>query len=70
MKIPDYQVRLGPLLPWHRRGGIESETACGVPHFENVALRAYTLDGDLCRDGCFSPHELRLGAAAHAARDD
>ena len=71
VKIPDYQVKLKPEAPWHRRGAIESETACGVATSDGTqALRSYVLDDDLCTDGCFSPHELRLGVAAVESADD
>lgn len=33
----------------------------------SAAFRSYVLDDDLCRDGRFSPHELRLGDAAVCA---
>ncbi len=69
VKIPDYQVKLDPCSPWHRRGGIETETACGRPIDGTQALRAYTLDDDMCNEGCFSPHELRLGVAHVAIAD-
>jgi hypothetical protein len=68
VRIPDYQVKLEPGGPWHRRGAIETETACGVPMNNATTLRAYLLDDALCDQGCFSPHEVRLGAAhAHEA---
>lgn len=71
VRIPDYMVKLSPGTPWHRRGSIEGETACGVLMSPNHdSLRAYLLDDNLCTDGCFSPHELRLGKAYGNARFD
>jgi hypothetical protein len=71
VRIPDYQVKLSPGTPWHRRGSIEGETSCGaLLNPNNDSLRAYLLDDDLCADGCFSPHELRLGRAYGNARFD
>ncbi len=69
VRIPDYQVKLEPGGPWHRRGAIESETACGLPNNNETALRAYLLDGELCDVGCFSPHEVKLGKAHALAID-
>ncbi len=71
MRIPDYQVKLSPNGPWHRRGAIETETACGAPIMANGAtmLRAYLLDTDICHDGCFSPREHQLGAAYAKERE-
>lgn len=65
VRIPDYQVKLMPGGPWHRRGAIETETACGAPilPFAATMLRAYLLDTDICHDGCFSPREHQLGVA-------
>lgn len=68
VRIPDYQVKLAPGKPWHRRGGIEGETACGEPMIDSHgemahALRAFLLDDELCDAGCFSPRERALGAA-------
>lgn len=63
--IPDYQIKLGPGEAWHRRGGIEDETACGVPipPTSTHAFRGFTLDDQICND-CFTKHELVLGRRA------
>lgn len=69
MRIPDYQIKLGPAKPWHRRGAIETEAACGAEILGGAeSLRSYLLDGALCRDGCFSPRELQLGEAHERAQ--
>lgn len=66
--IPDYQVKLAPGAPYHRRGAIDGETACGAPIDPDVhVMRGYTLDDQLC-PLCHSPHELALGAAEVAKR--
>lgn len=65
--IPDYQIKLRPGEPWHRRGGIQSETACGeqLAAVAGYHSRAFTLDADLC-DQCFTKHERELGRQAVA----
>ena len=61
--IPDYQIRIKPDGDWHRRGGIQHETACGE-RIDTVGgghhSRAFTLDDKLCTS-CFTKHELELG---------
>lgn len=62
--IPDYQVALSFGGPWHRRGSIDDEAACGVRIAGmTTVLRGYSLDDKLCIE-CHTPHELKLGAAA------
>ncbi len=70
--------------PWHRLtidvsrkpGAIHfqfqrstAETACGEAISSYYATREETYEGDLCRAGCFTPHELaisqRLNEQAH-----
>lgn len=60
--IPDYQIKLRPEGRWHRRGGIQHETACGerMDAVSGYHSRAFTLDDDLCEE-CFTRHERLLG---------
>ena len=60
--IPDYQIKLKPDGPWHRRGGIQHETACGesMTGSGGYHSRAFTLDDQLCAE-CFTKHEIELG---------
>jgi hypothetical protein len=51
------QVKLAPKGCWHRKaiGGLE--TACGH-RLGGYGSRDESYRGELCTDGCFSPHEL------------
>lgn len=63
LMLPDYQVSFAPSSPYHRRGAIDGETACGLPIPGMHAYRGYLLDDRLCAD-CFTRHELELGRRA------
>jgi hypothetical protein len=66
--LPDYQIRIAPRGPFHRRGAIDGECACGARIPEAHAFRDYVLDEQLCRE-CFTRHELELGELAARERE-
>ena len=62
---PVMHVKPGPRDAWHKMLIDRTRTACGKP-LGAYATRDESYTGDLCRDGCFSPFELKLAEELQA----
>lgn len=67
----DVQVRIDSNT-WHRQAAGLPETACGlkIDYRRTLGLRGSGYLGTLCRDGCFSQHELDVIAPRLTAQHE